>query len=274
MNCSKALFAFMFMLTLTCNLNAQEETNDPKSVIGEIVADTDESLDFTELPELPEESASDEAVVDDEGETVNDEDELEEDGADEYENSPISVRVNEHGELVGAAQASVSGNWLPVEANIALVSDGVLLSKIVAGEDGSFAFPNIAPGSYNVYGTASSYCGRRVVTVLSGRGCCNCGDVDHCDSVGLGLTQDAQGACYSDLASAPAATFSGGFSSAPAASGGFGGGGGLATGGGIATGGGAVGGASGLRLLAVGGIATAIAVGTSDDDDDEASPSN
>ena len=200
-----------------------------------------------------------------------DEDELDEDGADDYENSPISVRVNQYGELIGQAQASVSGNWLPVEANIAIVSEGVLLGKIVADTDGSFAFPNIAPGNYNVYGTASSFCGRRAVTVLPERGCCDCGEQSRCDSVGLNLTQDSQGTCYADLGSAPAATFSGGpspaggFAGQPIASG--------AGGGGVAAGGGVARGISGLRLLAIGGTATAIALGVSDDDDD-ASPSN
>ena len=106
------------------------------------------------------------------------------------------------------------------------------------------------------------------MTVLPECGCC--------DTVDVGLTQDSLGSCYSEVAAAPAATFSegavfaeGGFVSGPVFStGGFvGGGGGIATGGGVASG------VSGLRLLAVGGIATAIAVGVSDDDE-EASPTN
>ncbi len=300
MKCPKPLFAFMFILMLTCNLSAQEaspeKTDESKSAIADLLSDenqeqesspeaeesaTEESAteelaeddaaeedaaedDAADEDAADEDEGSDEEVaVDDEGEAVQNED-----PTDEYNNSPIVIRVNEAGEMVGQARASVSGNWMPVEANIALVSNGVLLNKIVADEDGSFAFPNISPGSYNVYGTASSYCGQRSVTVISDNGCC--------DSCSLGLTQDSNNACYSALTSAPAATFSegigfgGGFSAgAPIYSGGFAGGGGFAG----AGAGGAAGGLSGLRLLAVGGIVTAIAVGDGDEDD-EVSPSN
>ena len=296
MKCKKALFAFMFILMLTGNLNAQEtspETTDvSESVTAEIVDDVGEALDSaldsedsamedesemdeTDVDESDEdededyegedESGEDESDEDESDEDESDEDEDHDDESDEYENAPVSIRVNENGEFVGQTQAFVSGNWLPVEANVALVSNGVLLNKIVADADGSFSFQDISPGEYTVYGTASSYCGQRSVTVLPERGCC--------DNVGVGLTQDSGGTCYSNLTSAPAATvseatgFSGGFSSAPIA-----GGGGFATGGG-ALGGGAGGGFSGLRALAVGGIVTAIAVGSSDDDDD-VSPSN
>ena len=294
MKCKKALFAFMFILMLTGNLNAQEtspETTDvSESVTAEIVDDVGEALDSaldsedsamedesemdeTDVDESDEDEDEDYEGEDESGEDESDEDEDHDDESDEYENAPVSIRVNENGEFIGQTQAFVSGNWLPVEANVALVSNGVLLSKIVADPDGSFSFQDIAPGSYTVYGTASSYCGQRAVTVLPERGCCNCGDESRCDNVGVGLTQDSGGTCYSNLTSAPAATvseatgFSGGFSSAPIA-----GGGGFATGGG-ALGGGAGGGFSPLRILAVGGVATAIAVGSSDGDDD-VSPSN
>lgn len=291
MKCKNTLFAFMFMLMLTCNLNAQEasteKTDAPETALADTLAEAAQELDSvveSDDSASEDEAASDDEVVSedeaaDEGEVDEldedeDYDELEDDESEEYENLPVSIRVNEDGEFVGQTQAYVSGNWLPVEANVALVSNGVLLSKIVAEQDGSFSFPDIAPGSYTVYGTASSYCGQRAVTVLPERGCCNCGDLNRCDNVGLGLTQDSGGSCYSDLASAPAATFSqgtgfvGGFTGSPiVSSGGFFSGGGIATGGGVASG------VSGLRLLAVGGIATAIAVGGGDDDD-EVSPTN
>ena len=192
---------------------------------------------------------------------------MDEEETEEHDNAPISIRIDEDGKLVGQALAFVGGRWVPVEATMALVNDDVLLDKIVAEEDGSFSFPDIVPGSYKVYGTAASFCGQRAVTVLSESGCC--------DNVDLGLRQDSPGACYSELGSAPAATFS----EAPSFSGGFasggpvGGGGGFATGGGgfVASGGaGVASGFPGLRLLAVGGIATAIAVS---DDDNVATPS-
>lgn len=200
-----------------------------------------ESVDGGDVAEAGEASES-------EGDTI------ELDGEEDEEDGPVYVTVNENGQLVGQATATVSGEEVPIEANISLVRDGVLLSKIVADEDGSFSFPNVGPGDYNMYGSASSYCGQQPFTVLSGNSCDRC-----CDGVSLELSQYAQGGCYSGMAGAPAASFSGGVG------GGLGGGGGFAGGGFAAGGGGAVG--SGLSLLKVGGIATAIALGVSSGDD-------
>ena len=287
MKCNNYLLVFMFMLMLNCNLNAQEAStekpSEPKTVLADVLDDAGEELDKVlessdatsededevDEDEVDEDEADEEDVAEDEAD-----EELDEEETEEHDNAPISIRIDEDGKLVGQALAFVGGRWVPVEATMALVNDDVLLDKIVAEEDGSFSFPDIVPGSYKVYGTAASFCGQRAVTVLSESGCC--------DNVDLGLRQDSPGACYSELGSAPAATFS----EAPSFSGGFasggpvGGGGGFATGGGgFATGGGgfvASGGAGvasgfpGLRLLAVGGIATAIAVS---DDDNVATPS-
>lgn len=269
MKCKIYLLVFMFMFMLTCNLNAQEASTEteqpstPKTELAAVLDDEGEELD--KVLESQDATSEDEADEDEADEDEADEDEadeeLDEDETEEYKNSPISIRVNADGELVGQTKALVNGEWLPVEATMALVSDGVLLNKLVAQEDGSFSFPDIVPGSYKVYGTAASYCGQRTVTVVSESGCC--------DNVDLGLRQDSPGACFSELSSAPAATFSQG----PSFSGGFasgGGGGPVASGGGgfVASGGsGVASGVSGLRLLAVGGIVTAIAIPASDDGD-------
>lgn len=295
MKCNNYLLVFMFMLMLNCNLNAQEAStekpSEPKTVLADVLDDAGEELDKVlessdatsededevDEDEVDEDEADEEDVAEDEADEDEADDELDEDEADdeldeeeteEHDNAPISIRIDEDGKLVGQALAFVGGRWVPVEATMALVNDDVLLDKIVAEEDGSFSFPDIVPGSYKVYGTAASFCGQRAVTVLSESGCC--------DNVDLGLRQDSPGACYSELGSAPAATFS----EAPSFSGGFasggpvGGGGGFATGGGggfVASGGaGVASGFPGLRLLAVGGIATAIAVS---DDDNVATPS-
>lgn len=284
MKCNNYLLVFMFMLMLNCNLNAQEAStekpSEPKTVLADVLDDAGEELDkvlessdATSEDEVDEDEVDEDEVDEDEADeedVAEDEadDELDEEETEEHDNAPISIRIDEDGKLVGQALAFVGGRWVPVEATMALVNDDVLLDKIVAEEDGSFSFPDIVPGSYKVYGTAASFCGQRAVTVLSESGCC--------DNVDLGLRQDSPGACYSELGSAPAATFS----EAPSFSGGFasggpvGGGGGFATGGGggfVASGGaGVASGFPGLRLLAVGGIATAIAVS---DDDNVATPS-
>ena len=286
MKCINYVLVFMFMLMLNCNLNAQEASteketpNESKTPVADVLGDASEELDnvlessdATSEDDADEgevdEDEGDEDAIDDEGEAADeadekldedqlDEEQLDEDETEERANTPISIRVNEDGEFVGQAMALVNGQWLPVEATIALVSDDVLLDKIIAEEDGSFSFPDIVPGSYRVYGTAASFCGQRVVTVVSESGCC--------DNVDLSLRQDSPGTCYSELGSAPAPTFSQG----PSLSGGFasGGGGGFVAGGGN----GVASGISGLRLLAVGGIVAAIAI-SDDDDDDVASPS-
>ena len=186
---------------------------------------------------------------------------------------PAVVSVNPQGELVGNVSATVNGDLTPIEAKITLVSGGVLLGKTVALEDGSFSFPNIAPGNYQIFGCAASYCGQRSCNVVSTGDCC--------DVVNVRLDQQSVCGCDGGFANAPAASFNngvGGFVDSgisygnPAYSsggGGFGGGGfgGGGFGGGGAAGGGRLIGTRAFRLLAIGGIATAIAVGASDDDD-------
>ncbi len=277
----KALFVLLFMLTLACNLSAQdvspEKTDESKTVLADMLPEADEEPDSAlgagdsaggdELtPAEEDEAGENEAGEDEAGEDEAGDDEEGDLGDDEEEQiGPVTISLNENGELVGQAIADVAGDWVPVEANVALVANGVLLNKIVADENGSFAFPNVAPGDYNVCGTASSYCGKQAVSVQ----CHGGGSVDFQDNVGLRLRQSEQGCCYSKLGSAPAATYTEGSSLGFSSGGGFAGSGS----GGFATGGGAAGGVSGLRLLTIGGIATAIAVGSSDDDDD-VSPSN
>ncbi len=211
------------------------ESDNAQAAIDELDAETGEATDGDESGELGED--------------------LDQDEVDE--NAPVFVTLNAQGELIGQATAIVGGESVPIEANVSLVRNGVLLSKIVANEDGSFSFPSIAPGDYNMYGSASSYCGRQTFTVRQVDTCNTC-----VESLPLRLSQYSEGGCYSGFSSAPAASFSSG------SVGGFagGGGGGFFGGGGFAAGGGgAVAGRSALRLLGLGGIITAIAVGDSDD---------
>lgn len=181
--------------------------------------------------------------------------------AEEVAEGPAVVSVNAQGELVGMASATVNGDPVPIEANITLVSGGVLIGKVVADENGSFSFPNVLPGDYNVFGCAASYCGQRSCTVVSASEC-----PDHV--VNVELDQVSECGCNGGFASAPAASFDGGIGSGGSGFGGGGFGGGAAGGGGGAAGGGGLIGTRGFRLLAIGGVATAIAVGASSDSDD------
>ena len=190
--------------------------------------------------------------------------------------APASVTLTADGELVGNAIASVDGDKQPVEAKITISKDGVVVDSIYANEDGSFAFPSVAPGVYNMYGAAANYAGAATVTVLPSSAA-----VSAPMTLGLTTAPVAATAGYAGFAQAscsacaPAPVVSscgcstcgcggGGLFSG----GGFGGGGLLGGGGGF--GGGLLGGSSALRFAAIGGIVAAIAI----DDDDDASPAN
>ena len=197
--------------------------------------------------------------------------------------APASVTLTADGELVGNAVASINGEEQPVEAKITISKDGVVVDSIFAKEDGSFAFPSVAPGVYNMYGAAANYAGGATVTVLPSSAAVSA-------PMTLGLTTAttasyagfAQATC-SSCAPAPVVSSCGCAPVASTCGGGCGGGGlfngGLLGGGGGfggVGGGGLLGGGGGLlssnafRFAAIGGIVAAIAI----DDDDDASPAN
>jgi len=200
--------------------------------------------------------------------------------------APASVTLTADGELVGNAIASIDGDEQPVEAKITISKDGVVVDSIYANEDGSFAFPSVAPGVYNMYGAAANYAGAATVTVLPSSAA-----VSTPMTLGLSTAPIAAAAGYAGFAQASCSACA----PAPVASscgcnshgggglgrGGFGGGlagggfnGGLAGsglgGGGLLGGGGGLWGSNAFRFAAVGGIVAAIAI----DDDDDASPTN
>ena len=171
--------------------------------------------------------------------------------------SATSIALNQEGQLIG--NAFVAGEEkTPLEAKVTLAnSDGVVVDTVVAEEDGSFAFTSVAPGSYNMYGSAASYVGAQAIDVVpySTGGCSSCD---------LGLNSYSTDT-YETYTQAPVSSC-GSCSAAPSCGCG-GGGGGLFSGGG----GGLLGGSRFLRFAAIGGI---VAIATSDDDDDDASPDN
>jgi len=192
--------------------------------------------------------------------------------------APASVTLTADGELVGNAIASVDGDEQPVEAKITISKDGVVVDSIYADEDGSFAFPSVAPGVYNMYGAAANYAGAATVTVLPSSAA-----VSAPMTLGLSTATTAATAGYAGFAQAscsacaPAPVVSscgcntggGLFGGSGGGLGGGGFGGGLG-GGGFGGGGGGLLGSNALRFAAIGGIVAAIAI----DDDDDASPAN
>ena len=243
--------------SLQPNAETAEQVDPPGNILSLRFTEQDEAADAIadDVKTLAEDKST---VEDDAKEDLDAEDHEDGDHEDEdkdEELGPAVVSVNEQGELVGRTSAIINGDEVPIEANITLVSGGVLLAKTVANEDGSFSFPNIHPGDYNIYGCAASYCGDRACTVVT--------DSDRFERVHVQMDQTSVCGCNAGYAEAPATSFSGG----GFGSGGFSSGGGGGGGGGGAAGSGGVLGSRGFRLLAVGGVATAIALGTSDDDE-------
>ena len=196
--------------------------------------------------------------------------------------APASVTLTADGELVGNAVASVNGEAQPVEAKITILKDGVVVDSIFAQEDGSFAFPSVAPGVYNMYGAAANFAGGAAVTVLPSSAPASAPlTLGLSSAATAGYAGFAQASCGS-CAPAPAPVSCGCNTCNTCGGGGLfsgGGGGGLIGGGGgglIGGGGGGFigGGGGGLlssRLVRFGAIGGIIAIATSDDDDD-ASP--
>jgi len=171
--------------------------------------------------------------------------------------SATSVALDQEGRLIGSA--FVAGDERsPLEAKVTLAnSDGVVVDTVVAGEDGAFAFANVALGSYNMYGASASYVGAQAIDVVphAAGGCSTCG---------LAMNAFSTNA-YETYTQAPVSSCGCGGGSRSLFGGG--GGGGFLSGGG---GGGLLGGSRFLRFAALGGV---VAIATSGGDDD-ASPDN
>ena len=294
-----ALTLFFCSLVLAVSSLQAQEADSPISLIPvdqtaqeKVVDSLTEAAKDPSVLTMPEEDVAEKVSTAQQSNDVGQIDDVDLDGIEADDESESTdegvleaaaiVSVNAQGELVGQTKASINGDLVPIESNVTLVSGGVLLGKTVTDVDGSFSFSNVVPGNYDIYGCASSYCGQRSCTVVS---------TGEFDVVNVELDQLSTCRCNGNFASAPAASFDngvGGFangtsysydsgisygsvssygsgSSFGSGGGGFGGGG---FGSGGTTAGGGLIGTRAFRLLTVGGIATAIAVGASDDDDD------
>lgn len=165
------------------------------------------------------------------------------------------VKVDEEGKLVGKAFAKVDGEEKPLEAKVTLSSNGVIVDSVDASEDGSFAFTNVEPGVYQMFGSADGFIGGSTYDVqpFSAGGCSSCN---------LGLQADTSVA-YDTFSAAPCGSCGGGCGGCGGGLRGRFGGGGIG-GGGIGGGGGLFGGSRLLRLGAIGGI---VAIATTNNDD-------
>ena len=177
--------------------------------------------------------------------------------------SSKTVSLDNEGNLLG--KAFVAGEETPLEAKVTIAnSEGVVVDSVVSQEDGSFAFTNVAPGTYNMYGASSNYVAAQTFDVLPHSGGTGCSSCD------LGLTSYSE-PVYETYASAPCGSCSA--APSPCGCGGGGGGGLIGRGGGGLLGGGGGGGLLSSRLVRFGAIGGIVAIATSDDDDDDdASP--
>ena len=164
----------------------------------------------------------------------------------------VTVMLDEEGKLNGNVFLKLDDDQKkPVDANVTLSHDGMVVGTLTADEEGAFAFQSLDPGSYEMFGTSDSYIGGQSVDVVpysSGSGCSSC-------DLGLsnGYTSEA---AYDNYAAAPCG-------SCNSCGGGCGSGGG----GGLLGGGGLGGGGLGRKLLIGGLIGGVVAIAVDDDDD-------
>jgi len=174
------------------------------------------------------------------------------------------VANTQDGVLNGKVFVDADGTETPINANVTLSSDGVVIDSVEADKNGAFAFQGIEPGSYQLLGSSDGYIGGQAYDVQPYVGA----EGSSCSSCSLGL-QSAE-VPHETIYEAPAAAC-GSCSAAPACGscgGGLGGGGGFGGGGGGLFGGGGGGIFGGRRLLALGAVGGIVAIATSDDDDD------
>ncbi len=169
------------------------------------------------------------------------------------------VKVDKEGKLVGKAFAEVDGEEKPLEAKVTLSSNGVIVDSVDASEDGSFAFTNVEPGVYQMFGSADGFIGGSTYDVqpFSTGGCSSCN---------LGLQADTSVA-YDTFSAAPCGSCGGGCGGCGGGIGSRFGGGGIGGGGGGLFGGGGGGLFGGSRLLRLGAIGGIVAIATTNNDD-------
>ena len=75
------------------------------------------------------------------------------------------IALTEDGKLTGKVFVTVEGEVKPVEARVVLAKDGVVVDSVQTDEEGLFAFANMAPGTYQMYGASDGFFGGDTVSV-------------------------------------------------------------------------------------------------------------
>lgn len=141
--------------------------------------------------------------------------------------APTSVKVmlNKEGTLEGKAFLTDSKAVAP-NAKISLTADGKVVDAVETDKNGIFAFANVAPGAYQLLGTADSYVGSQSFDVSSYASPA----VGGCSTCSLGMSSAPAEVVYDSYSSAPVSSFASSCGACNSSCGtcgsGFGGGGG------------------------------------------------
>ena len=166
--------------------------------------------------------------------------------------------LNEEGELVGKAVLEDSEDAPVADAKVSLTVDGKVVAETETAEDGTFAFASVAPGHYQVLGSADGgLIGSQSYDVVG------YSDGAIASPCSLGMCGASSEVVYDEYASAPVSSLNtcGACNSCNTCGGGVGAGGGGRLGGGLLSG-------RRVGLIGLAGLAGLAGL----DDNDDASP--
>ena len=166
--------------------------------------------------------------------------------------------LNEEGELVGKAVLEDSDDAPVADAKVSLTVDGKVIAETETAEDGTFSFASVAPGAYQVLGSADGgLIGSQSYDVVG------YSDGAIASPCSLGMCGGSSEVVYDEYASAPVSSLNtcGACNSCNTCGGGVGAGGGGRLGGGLLSG-------RRVGLIGLAGLAGLAGL----DDNDDASP--
>jgi len=134
----------------------------------------------------------------------------------------VKVMLNKEGTLEGKAFLTDS-NEAASNAKVSLTADGKVIDAVETDEKGNFAFANVAPGAYQMLGSADGYIGSQAYDVAGYASPA----VSSCSACSLGMTSAPSDVVYDNYGSAPVSSLGCGACSSPCGNpcgGGFGGG--------------------------------------------------
>jgi hypothetical protein len=157
----------------------------------------------------------------------------------------VQVMLNAEGVLEGVAVVEGKTPVPVADAKISLTANGKVVDEVKTDEKGNFSFANVAPGAYQMMGTADGFVGSQSFDVAG------FAPASSCSACSLGMNAVSSDVAYDSFSQAPLGSFS------SSCGGGIGGGGRLGGGRGIL----------GSRLGRLGLIGGVVAIAVSGDND-------